>query len=141
MLFRSLRDDSERVVVVALQDLSDAAAERGDLPAALVTQIMAMVDDGTHSDPVRARAIRALAATRSDTVRDWLINIVSRKTAIFRRLTLAEPTLTSVSALHVLTRVYADDPAAAKVMEVARAVGQDPRWQVRDTGSSAERTT
>ena len=140
-LSRALRDDSERVVVVALQDLSDAAAERGDLPAALVTQIMAMVDDGTHSDPVRARAIRALAATRSDTVRDWLINIVSRKTAIFRRLTLAEPTLTSVSALHVLTRVYADDPAAAKVMEVARAVGQDPRWQVRDTGSSAERTT
>ena len=140
-LSRALRDDSERVVVVALQDLSDAAAERGDLPAALVTQIMAMVDGGTHSDPVRARAIRALAATRSDAVRDWLINIVSRKTTIFRRLALAEPTLPAVSALHVLTRVYADDPVAAKVMHVARSVGQDPRWQVRDTGSSAERTT
>ena len=139
-LTRALRDENERVVVVALQDLSDAA-EHGDLPPTLVAQIMALVDAGTQSEPVRARAIRALLTTRSDTVRDWLIGIVSRKTAILRRLTLAEPTQPAVSALHVLTRVYADDPAAAKVLEIARAVGQDARWQVRDTGSSAERTT
>ena len=140
-LSRALRDDNERVVVVALQDLSDAAAEHGELPPALVTQIMALVDAGAQSEPVRARAIRALAATRNDAVRDWLIGIVSRRTAIFRRLALAEPTLPAVSALHVLTRVYGDDPAAAKVMEVARTVGQDARWQVRDAGSSAERAT
>jgi HEAT repeats len=140
-LSRALRDENERVVVVALQDVSDAAAVHGELPDALVTQIMALVDAGAQSEPVRARAIRALATTRSDGVRDWLIGIVSRKTAIFRRLTLAEPTLPAVSALHVLTRVYGDDPAAAKVMELARAVGQDARWQVRDAGSSTERAT
>ena len=140
-LSHALRDENERVVVVALQDLSDAAADYGELPPALVTQIMALVDAGKHSEPVRARAIRALAATRSDAIRDWLIGIVSRKTAIFRRLILAEPSQPAVSALHVLTRVYAADPVAAKVMDVARAVGQDPRWQVRDTGSSMERAT
>ena len=140
-LSHALRDENERVVVVALQDLSDAAAEHSALPAAIVTQIMAMVDAGKHSEPVRARAIRALAATRSDNIRDWLIGIVSRKTAILRRLTLSEPTLPAVSALHVLKGVYADDPAAAKVMDVARTVGQDARWQVRDTGSSMERAT
>ena len=140
-LSRALRDDNERVVVVALQDLGDSASEHGQLPPAIVSQIMALVDTGAQSEPVRARAIRTLASTRSDVVRDWLIGIVSRKTTLMRRLALAEPTLPAVSALHVLTKQYANDPVAAKVMEVARSVRQDVRWQVRDTGSSMERTT
>ena len=139
-LGRALRDDNERVVVVALQGLGEAAAEHGELPPPMIAQIMALVDTGTQSDPVRARAIRALASTRSAVVRDWLIGIVSRKTTILRRLTLAEPTLPAVSALHVLTTRYADDPAAATVMEVARSIRQDARWQVRDPGTNMERT-
>jgi len=140
-LSRALRDDSERVVVVALQDLGDSASEHGQLAPAIVSQIMALVDTGAQSEPVRARAIRTLASTRSDVVRDWLIGIVSRKTTLMRRLALAEPTLPTVSALHVLTKQYANDPVAAKVMEVARSVRQDARWQVRDSASSMERTT
>ena len=140
-LSRALRDDNERVVVVALQDLGDSASEHGQLPPAIVAQIMALVDTGAQSEPVRARAIRTLASTRSDVVRDWLIGIVSRKTTLMRRLALAEPTPPAVSALHVLTKLYANDPVAAKVMEVARSVRQDARWQVRDSSSSMERTT
>ena len=140
-LSRALRDDNERVVVVALQDLGDSASEHGQLPPAIVAQIMALVDTGAQSEPVRARAIRTLASTRSDVVRDWLIGIVSRKTTLMRRLALAEPTPPAGSALHVLTKLYANDPVAAKVMEVARSVRQDARWQVRDSSSSMERTT
>jgi len=140
-LGRALRDDNERVVVMALQDLGDATAEHGELPSPMITQIMALVDTGAQSDPVRARAIRALASTRSNVVRDWLIGIVSRKTAILRQLTLAEPTLPAVSALHVLTKLYANDPAAAKVLQLAQGVRHDARWQVRDSGITMERTT
>lgn len=139
-LTRALRDENERVVVAALQELTDTMAEHGALPSAMVTQLMALVDGGVQSDPVRARAIRALASTRSNALRDWLIGIVTRKTAILRQLTLVEPTPPAASALHVLTKVYANDPAAAKVMQLAQGVRQDARWQVRDSASSTERT-
>ncbi len=138
---RALSDDNERVVVMALQELSDSSAERGGVPEPLVRQLMTLVDSGAQSEPVRARAIRTLQHTRSDAVRDWLIGIVSRKSPILRQLRLAEPTQPAVSALHVLTKVYADDPAAGGVRAVASKVSNDPRWQVRDTGSSAERAT
>ncbi len=140
-LSRALRDDSERVLVAALQELGDASVDHGALPPQIVVQLMALVDAGTLSDPVSARAIRTLTSARSDVVRDWLIGIVSRKSTLLRRLTLAEPTLPVVSALHVLTKVYADDPVSAKVMEVARSVRQEARWQVRESGLSMERTT
>ncbi|MBC7844622.1 MAG: hypothetical protein H7099_20105 [Gemmatimonadaceae bacterium] len=138
---RALADDNERVLVMALQELTESSAERGTVPDALVSQIMALVDSGKPSEPVRARAIRALMHTRSDGVRDWLINIVSKRSPILRQLLLVEPSLPAVSALYVLTRVYADDPAARGVHAVAVKVAKDPRWQVRDTGSSAERAT
>ena len=140
-LERALHDDNERVVVVALQELADEQGEHDAAPTTLVTQLMALVDSGAHSDPVRARAIRTLAASRSDAVREWLIAQVSRRSMILRRLTLVEPTQSAVSALHVLTRVYGDDPAAARVLAIAQRVSQETRWQLRDTGSSAERAT
>jgi hypothetical protein len=140
-LSRALHDDNERVVVVALQELADAHGDRSPVPDAIVPQLMALVDAGKHSDPVRARAIRTLGATRSDVVRDWLTSLVSRKSMILRRLTLVDPTQSAVSALHVLTRVYADDSAAAPVLAMAQRVSGDTRWQLRDTGSSAERAT
>lgn len=137
---RALDDDGERVVVMALQELTESSGDRGELPVDVVERLIALVDTGKQSDPVRARAIRALLFTRSDRVRDWLIGIASKRSVLLRRLTLADPTQKAVSALHVLTRVYADDPKAEAVMTLAARVGQDSRWQLRDTGSSAERT-
>ena len=138
---RALDDDGERVVVMALQELTESSGDRGEIHADVVEKIMALVDAGKQSDPVRARAIRALMFTRSDRVRDWLINIVSKRSVLLRRLALTEPTQPAVSALHVLTRVYAVDPKAEAVMALAARVGQDPKWQLRDTGSSVERAT
>jgi hypothetical protein len=138
-LSRALRDESERVVLAALQDMADAKHDHDALGPALAAAIMALVDSGAHSEPVRGRAVRALACTRSDAVRDWLIGLVSRKTMILRRLTLVDPTQTAASALHVLTRVYADDPAAARVLAAAQRVSGEPRWQVRDAVNTMER--
>jgi hypothetical protein len=138
---RALDDEGERVVVMALQELTDSSGERGEVPPEVVDRIMALVDAGKQSDPVRARAIRALMFARSDRVRDWLIGIVSKRSVLMRRLVLAEPTQAAVSALHVLTRSYADDPKAEAVLALAARVGQDPKWQLRDTGSSVERAT
>lgn len=137
---RALDDDGERVVVMALQELTESSGDRGELPVDVVERLIALVDTGKQSDPVRARAIRTLLFTRSDRVRDWLIGIASKRSVLLRRLTLADPTQKAVSALHVLTRVYADDPKAEAVMTLAARVGQDSRWQLRDTGSGAERT-
>lgn len=140
-LSRALSDGNERVVIVALQYLMDTSSDGAGLPDELVTSIMELVNAGAHSDPVRARAVRALTSTRSDAVRDWLTAIVSRRTMILRRIKLVEPTQTAVSALHVLTRAYGDDPAAARVLGAARRVKNEARWQVRDAGSSTERAT
>lgn len=138
---RALRDDNERVVVLALQTLADAGERGVELPMSLVTQLIALVDAGALSDPVRARAVRTLAFAPAGAVRDWLLGLITRRTRFLRRLTLAEPTLTAVSALHVLTRICADDPVAARTLTLARRAGGDARWQLRDAGSSEERAT
>jgi hypothetical protein len=140
-LRRALKDMNERVVVVALQALTDACEAGARLPSHLVTQIMALVDAGEQSDPVRARAVRTLAYARTDAVRDWLVQRVVRRTRILRRLTLLEPTQTSVSALQVLTRLYPADPVVLPVLALAQREKKDARWQVREFASTAEHAT
>jgi hypothetical protein len=137
----ALKDANERVVVVALQALTDACEAGAKLAPHLVTLIMAMVDAGEQSDPVRARAVRTLAYARTDAVRDWLILRVVRRTRILRRLILVEPTQTSVSALQVLTRLYPADPAVTKVLSLAQRDKKDSRWHVREFASTAEHAT
>ncbi len=138
---RALRDKHERVVVLALQTLADDGERGIAIPMPIVTQLIALVDAGTLSDPVRARAVRTFAFAPAGAVRDWLIGLITRRTRFFRRLTLAEPTLTAVSALHVLTRISANDPIAQRTLTLARRAGNDARWQLRDAGSSEERGT
>ncbi len=138
---RGLRDESERVVVLALQTLADAGEQGLQLSLPLVTQLTTMVDAGALSEPVRARAVRTLAFAPPAAVRDWLIALITKRSRFLRRLTLTEPTQTAVSALQVLARMCADDPAAAPTLALARRTGADARWQVRDAGSSEERTT
>ena len=137
----ALKDMNERVVVVALQALTDACEAGSRLPSHLITMIMALVDAGEQSDPVRARAVRTLAYARTDEVRDWLLQKIARRTRILRRLTLLEPTQTSVSALQVLTRLYPSDPAVTPVLTLAQREKKDTRWQVREFASTAEHAT
>ena len=131
---RALHDDNERLVVLGLQALTEAPDAAQQLPPTLVTELMAMVDAGRHSDAVRARMVRALASASSETLCDWLISHVARRSRILRRMALTEPTLTAIASLHVLHRVYASDPDAAEVIALARRNTEDRRWQARDTG-------
>lgn len=129
---RALRDDNERMVVLALQALTDSPDGDVELSAPLITELMAMVDAGKQNDTVRARMVRTLAQTRSDTVRDWLIGHVVKRSRILRRVTLNEPTQTAVAALQVLQKQYSKDPAVEPLIELARKHGYDRRWLPRE---------
>lgn len=139
-LKRALEDRDEKLVVVALQSLTEAVD--GQLPPPLTTPIMAtlvsMVDNEQHSDATRARMVRAMSSMKHNEVRDWLIRLSTRKTRILRRMTLAEPTRVAVTAIHALQRVYGSDPVAAPVLGLLQKVLQDPRWHAHDP-SVAER--
>ena len=135
---RALRDENERIVVLALQALSEPQEARAPISPVLVNQLMEMVDSAKQSDAVRARMVRALALTNGDRVRDWLIGLVVKKSRVLRRTTLVEPTLTAVAATQVLVRVYSGDPVAADVISLARKEGIDRRWQPRDQPGSNE---
>ena len=100
-----------------------------------------MVDSSERSDSLRARAVRALAPTRSDAMRDWLIGLATRRTRILRRFVLAEPTQVAVSAMQALLRVHADDAALERVRALVRRRGTDPRWTKGIRGSPAEQTS
>ena len=138
---RALRDESERIVVLALQALTEPQDDRATLSQALVNQLMEMVDAGRQSDTVRARMVRALALTESERVRDWLIGLVVKKSRVLRRTTLAEPTLAAVAATQVLARVYSNDPVAIPIIALARKDGIDRRWQPREQGGGGEVAT
>lgn len=129
---RALRDDNERMVVLALQALTDSPDGEIELSAPLITELMSMVDAGKQNDTVRARMVRTIAQTRSDTVRDWLIGHVVKRSRILRRVTLNEPTQTAVAALQVLQKEYGKDPAVEPLIELARKHGYDRRWLPRE---------
>ncbi|HYW51476.1 MAG TPA: hypothetical protein VE861_12770 [Gemmatimonadaceae bacterium] len=137
-LRRALSDASDRVVTVAIDALAESAQADGALPGHLVARLTSMVDAGQRADSLRAKAVRALAPICSDALRDWLISLATRRTRILRRLTLAEPTQTAISALQVLMRVYRDDPAAGPIRAVARRDATDPRWTERENGMPVE---
>jgi hypothetical protein len=138
----ALRDDQERVVLLALQSMTEAhdAAPSGTMSDVLASELMALVDSGKHSSTVRARVIRALGLTRNDKVRDWMLGLVTRKTRILRRSTLTQPTVLSVAALRVLERVYGTDPSVEPVISLTRREGQDPRWHAQDPTSAGRDT-
>jgi hypothetical protein len=128
----ALRDANERIVVVAIQ-LVVELAEGGTRPSREITaQLMALVDAGDQSDPVCARAVRAVGTATNDEIRDWLIRLVTRRSAILRRPKLVDPTLTAAAALQLLQRTYADAPAVQPILALAARAAPDSRWQVRD---------
>jgi hypothetical protein len=137
-IHHALHDENERMVVLALQALGDAPDGQSLLTPRFVSDLMAMVDAGSQNETVRARMVRTLAAAPSDTVRDWLIGLVSKRSRILRRVSLSEPTQTAAAALQVLQRTYAADPLVEPLLVLARKHGYDRRWVSRDTASGAE---
>jgi hypothetical protein len=132
-LRRALRDESDRVVILAIQSVTEMA-EEGERPSqSILAQLPALVDTGAQSDPVRARAVRAVGSVHRDDLRDWLVRLVSKRTPFLRRLKLVEPTQTAATALQALQRTYGSDPAVGRVLALASRSAQDLRWQVRES--------
>ncbi len=128
----ALRDANERIVVLAIQLVAELA-EGGTRPSREITaQLMALVDAGDQSDPVRARAVRVVGSVTNDEIRDWLIRLVTKRSAILRRLKLLDPTQTAATALQLLQRTYGSVPAVKPVLALAARAAPDSRWQVRD---------
>jgi hypothetical protein len=101
-------------------------------PLILDEMSRALVDTGRQSDPVRARAVRAIGNLRADDVRLWLLSLVTRRSTILRRVKLVEPTQTAATALQLLQRMYGDDPTVNQVRALLERAEPDGRWQVRD---------
>ena len=137
----ALHDDAERVVLLAVQSVAEAAEAGAHLPAAVVTQLMTIVNAGAHGDTVRARAVRALAKVQRDDVRDWMVRLVARRSRFLRRLTLAEPTQTAISALQVLRRVHGTHPDVLQLVARVTRTASDTRWLQKDTSVTMERST
>lgn len=129
----ALRDENERVVLLAIQAASELADGGSPLSVGLTSQLLALVDGGDQSDPVRARAVRVVGTVVRDDTRDWLVRLTTRRTPLLRQLRLVEPTQTAATALQILQRVYANDPAVARVRALAAKASTDTRWLVRDT--------
>ena len=138
---RALRDENERLVVLALQALTESCDTPTSLPREFVSQLMEMVDAAKQSDTVRARMVRALSAVEDESVRDWLISIVIRKSRILRRITLTDVSHTAVAAVHALQQTWSTDASALPVIALVRKEGHDRRWQVRDVGTSIEQAS
>ncbi|MES3034416.1 MAG: hypothetical protein V4813_10530 [Gemmatimonadota bacterium] len=137
-LHRALDDANDRVAMVAIEALADAATTDGTLPSPLLAQLKAQVDNGTRSDTVRARAVRAVAPLQDDVTRDWLIGLVTHRTRFLRRLSLNQPSQTAAAALQVLLRSYPTDPEVRAVRDLAKRDARDPRWMARDPGILTE---
>ncbi len=129
---RALRDENERMVILALQAIAEPGDGAPALDASLASELMAMVDAGKQNATVRARVIRTLAEIRSDAVRDWLLAQVVRRSRLLRRVSLADPTPTAVAALQVLHRMYATDPTVTPILALALKDGYDRRWLPRE---------
>ena len=137
-LHRALDDANDRVAMVAIEALAESATADGALSEPLLARLKALVDAGTRSDTVRARAVRVVAPLQDAATRDWLIGLVTHRTRFLRRLALNQPSQTAAAALQVLLRAYPEDPDVRAVRVLAKRDARDPRWMARDPGILTE---
>ncbi len=135
---RALHDEHERLVILALQAVTDAGDAAPLLSAAVVTQVLAMVDAHAHSEPLRARMVRALALTHEDRVREWLVTHATKRSRLLRRLQLAEPTPVAVAAVYALRRSYDNDPTVQRIIAMVKESGAERQWHSREPAVAQE---
>jgi hypothetical protein len=97
----------------------------------LATRLMRLVDEEQGDEAMRARAVRALVAARGPTVRAWLLQLVSVRSRVLRRLRLAPPTLTVCTALDLLEEQYAEHPDVLRIVALA-----NDQWGDRRTSAA-----
>jgi len=119
---RVLEDPSDRVVHLALEAFGSLgeAAGAGSVPPELAKRLLRFLDAGHRDDELRARAIRALAGAKAvGPVRDRLLALITKRSRVFKRVALHDPTPTVLAAVEVLALRYAPDPTVAPMLDLA----------------------
>ena len=114
----SLRDDDPAVLRQGLF----AAVE--SCPPATIPRLLVMADSAGESE-IRTLAIRALGSARTPALLDWLVLRATVRRGILRREHLAPKSPELLAALGALAHSWRADPAAARVLHLARTSG-DP---------------
>lgn len=144
---RALRDDSLRVVSTAIDALlAEVSGEpHGRTPhgppareahareraRALAGGLMALANAPHCDEATRVSAIRALAVTPAPAVRTWLLQLVSHRSRLLRRVRIAASRPAVEAALDLLAGQYADEPDVQQILRRANRLGS------RATPSSA----
>jgi hypothetical protein len=127
-LLRAFDDASSRIVAIALDALIEFTGEAAQLASvaseaeALAQRLTVMVDEQRFEPEVLARAVRALAVDPSARTRDWLLDLVTRRSRFLRRHQLADGAPTVLAGLRVLARRRDDDPRVEAVLAQARGL-------------------
>ncbi len=137
-LRHALRDANERMVMLVLQTVAEPAEGDAPLSDALVREMIGLVNAGRHNDTVRARIVRVVGTVSDPAVRDWLVSLAVRRSAVLRRRLLAEPTQTAVAAVAALQQTWSTDIVVQPVLQLVARKARDPRWTVRDATFATE---
>jgi hypothetical protein len=124
--------DREEALLAALADADDRTAYLGitaaheRCPPEGIKLIRARVDRGEFDPSLRALGIKAVATLRTADTLDWLIGRVLTKSKLLGRPRLVEMTPESAAALTAIVAGWKNDPAAARVLDLA-AKSRDPQ--------------
>jgi Arc/MetJ family transcription regulator len=125
-IVRGLEDQDERTVGIALA----AALKRCPLPA--VPILMRRVESGTLSAELRARAIRALAASGSHDAMRWIARRSVKKHWLLGTPVLCEKSPQLISSIAGLAAHWSAAPEAVEVLAlVARSKDVDLKTAAR----------
>ncbi|MFN8572248.1 MAG: hypothetical protein U0132_09330 [Gemmatimonadaceae bacterium] len=114
-MLRALRDRDEKTVSLAL-----AQALRQSSPA-VAAAIMTRIDNGADLSPdMRSRAVRAVAASGSDTVVRWLRDLAITQHWLLRYSKLRKPSPESVAAVAGLAAHWAEHVDASLALVLAK---------------------
>ena len=129
-LLAALGDDDDRTVYLGIT----AAHER--CPPEGIALIRARIDRGEFDPSLRALGVKAVATLRTRETLEWLIARVLTKSKLFGRPRLAEMTPETAAALTAIVSGWKNDPAAARVLDIA-ARSRDPQVRAAVKGQSA----
>jgi hypothetical protein len=103
----------------------------------VATRIIRVADDAHDDATMRVRAIRALRAATGPTVRSWLLQLVSYRSRLLRRLKLAAPSPVAFAAFELLRDQYADHPDVERVVALAQTQWANIQWTARSSANRA----
>jgi hypothetical protein len=119
---RRALDDSTAEVQHAAVDVA-YMQRKDELPGDVALRLLALAEQESLPLELRDKAVRAVAGTRQENVRSWLIAHTTRRARLTGSTKLATLTDTVRAALHVLSTTFAADSEAAPVLALARKAG------------------